>query len=81
MTRWPATREQLEAEADAAEAKFGPLVMKLSPSEAIGLERAVTKKLAALNAELKEDTDRAMRERSPLVGIGSKQFRDARRGR
>ena len=78
---WPATREQFEREADIAEAKYGPLVMNLRPAEAVGLERAVTKKLAALNAELKADSLRTMQERGHGTEIGAKAFRDMRRGR
>lgn len=81
MTLWPESREQFEREADIAEAKYGPLVMNLRPVEAIGLQRALNKKLDAMQAELKADTDRQMRERSPQAGIGSRQFRDMRRGR
>lgn len=76
---WPATREQFEREADIAEAKYGPLVMNLRPPEVVGLERAVTKKLAALNAELKAEATKTMQERG--TSIGSKAFRDMRRGR
>lgn len=81
LARWPSTREEFEKEADAAEAKYGPLVMNLRPAQAIGLHRALGKKIDALNAELKADTDRQMRERGPGTDIGSKWFRDQRRGR
>lgn len=74
--------EQFEREADIAEAKYTPLVMRLvSAPEVIGLHRAISKRIAMLNAEAKAETDRQMRERSPKVGIGSKAFRDLRRSR
>ena len=81
MTNWPETREEFERLADKAEALYAPLLEKRTAPEVVGLSRAVEKRLAALNAELKADATKTMQERGPGTTIGSKWFRDQRRGR